>query len=353
MKTNPDASVELSGIHYAGVPSEYKRHPMVDGKVFFTIPDDLLDRIVRVVGAKSFDPEAIKIERCLSKICRDHTWQIGFWRGHPINYSLLRPIPFGLAEGNKAAQANSTSRSRGEVESTLMKTNHRVQWARTVQRGYCGWLMTNRRFFDEQLQLIRHWETEISENGIPAFRSQVKPELQSNDLLEPDSELSLAQDFDRFFIRWRLIGMSAPGVPNPLGPQLPVVHIGTVLPHLQIGGGVFYIPDIFPIPTRDDLREILEEELRFDDLPDHISPWGEIVSSVNKAKNRIERFGRLFEMQHYMRALHTRHSRALYRKKSAVILAMAAFFGISEDSIESDLREIADRLGKDWLAVNT
>ena len=76
--------------------------------------------------------------------------------------------------------------------------------------------------------------------------------------------------------------------------------------------------------------------------------WIEIVHSDNVAKNQIPRYARVFEVQHYVRAIYSRHPRALKRKKSALISALSEYLRTSEDSIERDWKLISDRLGPDW-----
>jgi hypothetical protein len=111
-------------------------------------------------------------------------------------------------------------------------------------------------------------------------------------------------------------------------------------------------PDICPVPSRDKLREILEEALRERSAPDYLSEWFEIVHSDNVAKNQIPRYARIFEVQHYLRALYARHAAALERKKSAIALAISEYLTVSDDSIERDLSFIADRLGPDWYLAS-
>ena len=178
--------------------------------------------------------------------------------------------------------------------------------------------------------------------------AEVGEDRFDGDLLAMEHALSDAGAFEEFFIRWRLEGMPAPFVPQPMGVHLPVVDLRPVLGHMRQGGTTFYIPDICPIPSRDKLREILEEALRDRNAPDYLAEWFEIVHSDNVAKNQIPRYARIFEVQHYLRALYARHAVALERKKSAIVLAISEDLKVSDDSIERDLSFIADRLGSEW-----
>lgn len=213
--------------------------------------------------------------------------------------------------------------------------------------------MTNPLFLDEHRGLFQQWAGEVDQQGIP----QMGPVVQDAKAI-PGAQLAqglldrYVRSFEEFFIRWRLDGMSAPFAPQPLGVHLPVVDLRPVLGHMRQGGTTFYIPDICSVPSRDKLREILEEALRDRNSPDHLREWFEMVHSDNVAKNQIPRYGRIFEIQHYMRALHTRHSVALERKKSAVIVAIATYLKVSDDTVERDLALIADRLGPNWYLAS-
>jgi len=131
----------------------------------------------------------------------------------------------------------------------------------------------------------------------------------------------------------------APFVPKPVGPSLPVTDLRPILGHMRHGGTTLYIPDTCPIASRDELRHTLEEILRSRRAPDRLAEWFRMVRSANVDKeppvksgsaaskpqpgktrpsNLIPRYGRIFEVQHYVRALYARHEAALRRKKSAL-----------------------------------
>jgi hypothetical protein len=156
------------------------------------------------------------------------------------------------------------------------------------------------------------------------------------------------REFEEFFVRWRLDGMPAPWVPQPMGAHVPVCDLRPVLGHMRHGGTTVYIPDICPLPTQEELRKMLEDAVRNREAPDYLAEWFGIIPAGNAAKNQIARYGRVFEVQHYMRALYARHGTALHRKKSSLILALAEFFDVSDDSIQRDLSLIDQRLGPEW-----
>jgi hypothetical protein len=175
----------------------------------------------------------------------------------------------------------------------------------------------------------------------------------------PGSELARAEEeqfvraFEDFFIRWRLDSMPTPFTPVPMSVHLPISDLRTVLGHMRDGGSSFYFPDVLPIPSREMLRDMIEQALRDSSAPEHLSEWFKIVRSENLSKNQIAKYGRLFEVQHYMRAIYSRHKSALKQKKSSLRIALAEFLGVSEDTIERDFKYITNKLGKNWYSAET
>ena len=329
-------------------PQPFQHHLLLNPGPYFSVPRTLLECVVAEVGEDRFDSDMLEIEFTVSDRCQDHASDVGFWLGQPISYPLLRP--YGELMCDFLIQGMSEwGKIESEARAILELAGKRLNWVAEVRRGYCGWLMTNRAFLDEHRQIFEQWEDWITENGIPTMGPVVRdagavPEAV---LAEGDAERYL-REFEEFFIRWRLDGMAAPLLPQPMGVHLPVLDLRPVLGHMRQGGTTFFIPDICPVPSRDKLRELIEEALRSPRGPDYLAEWFEIVHSDNVAKNQIHRYARIFEVQHYMRALYARHEKALQRKKSALMFAFATFFNVGEDSIERDLALVTGRLGPTW-----
>jgi len=343
----------MPGTRSVEIPPQFRTHPLLRISPYFTLPMQFLERVVAKVGKDRFNAELLEMERALSDACGDHSSRIGFWGGRPIDFMLLRPnnLPMtdfflrGMAKWGKSTQ---------EATAILALGNERLDWTADVRRGYCGWLMTNRAFLDEHRGVFQVWTDQVAYNDIPRMGPVVRSARSVPGAKRAGKILrQFVWAFENFFIRWRLEGMPAPFVPLPMGVHMPVVDLRPVLGHMRHGGTTFYIPDICPIPSRDKLREILEEALRDRNAPDYLAEWFEIVHSENAAKNQIPRYARIFEVQHYLRALYARHAAALERKKSDVILAISEYLGVSDDSIGRDVSFIAERLGPDWYLPAT
>ena len=132
----------------------------------------------------------------------------------------------------------------------------------------------------------------------------------------------------------------------------------SILPQLVRAGGVFCIPDTFPVPSRDELRNLLEGALHGrKDNDEHLKEWMKLIAKDNVAKKPILRFGRLFLIQHYYRVLRHRHSRALHRKSKVVNEILMKFLEntslkVSLKTIVSDVQFLQERLGRNWLERN-
>ncbi len=344
---------DIPGFQSIGVPEQFRDHPLLSAGPYFTLPSPLLQQVLVRVGADRFDAGLLDMEDALSAVCQDHDSQVGFWRGHSIGFLLLRPKN-DLANDFFIEAMAEWGKNEVQAQRILGLAGERLDWMADVRRGYCGWLMTNREFLDEHHHLFHKWENEVTEHGIPRMGPVVRDaKAVPGSQVAKGSTERFVRAFEDFFIRWRLEGMPATFLPQPMGTHLPVVDLRPVLGHMRQGGTTFYIPDICPVPSRDSLRNILEEALRKRSAPDHLAEWFQIVQSDSVAKNQISRYARIFEIQHYLRTLYARHETALNRKKSALTVALAEYFGVSDDSIERDLTLIARRIGAKWYLPPT
>ncbi len=178
--------------------------------------------------------------------------------------------------------------------------------------------MTNAAFLAEQQELLDKWKDELVQYGIPQMGPVVRDvsKLPVDVAARPGTLDDFVQGFEGFFVRWRLQGMAAPFLPQPLPPQMPVPLLEHILGHMRHGGQTFYLPDTYPVPSRDELREIMEIALRGHEAPEHLAEWMQIVHSSNPARTPLKRFARLLGVQHYWRAIFDRHGNALRRTEA-------------------------------------
>ena len=209
---------EISGMTFMGVPKRFQDHPLLRTRVYFTLPSPLLRRVVAEVGQKRFDAELLEMEQALSEVCQDHDSSIGFCRGQPISFLLLRPNNDLTDDFYVTNMAKILGKSKDEARQSLALGSQRLDWSVEVRRGYCGWLMTNRVFLDEHRQIFDDWTDEVAKHGIPTMGPVVgdAQAIPGSQLAEGNTERFL-QAFEEFFIRWRLECMPAPGLPQPRG----------------------------------------------------------------------------------------------------------------------------------------
>ncbi len=340
----------LPGLISTAIPDQYRGHPLLQGMPFFTLPNALLDAVVQNVGRQRFDTDLLDMERAFSNALGESTSNVGYWRDAPVESSLLRPMAMQFSDRQIAVFAAANGLTVAAVQCSLAVGDDRLQWTVIARRGYCGWLMTNRQFLDEHAAIFGNWADEVRRRGIPAMGPVVRDvsSFPGNVMRATASTRDFIQEFEQFFIRWRLEALTAPWLPAPLALKLPVVDLSPLVGHMRHGGTTFYLPDILPIPSRDEFRNILEESLRRRRSADHLAEWTRIVRSGNPARNQIHRYSRIFEIQHYMRAIYGRHSQAMYRKQSSLVMALASFLDVNEATIKNDLQHIGRRLGSDW-----
>jgi hypothetical protein len=338
-----------AGLGRLVISERYRNHPLLHGGPYFTLPTELLGLVVNAVGEERFDTELLEMEYALSQMCDDHSRLIGFWGGQPINYPLLKSSAGVQCDFLIEELVNRYGKTAHEARAILALADNRLEWINCSRRGYCGWLLTHPVFREEQLQIFRRWAGLVARWGIPHMGPVVRHAKAVHAAKRAKAEhQQFIREFEQFFIRWRLDDIPAPSAPLPLAPHLPVNAPRPLLGHMHFCGTTFYFPDILPLPKLDMIRELLEEALRDTNVPDHLAEWFEIVHSDNVAKNAIGHYARVFELQHFVRALYARHATALRQKKTVLMVALGEYLGVSGDSVERDLSFIADRLGRDW-----
>ena len=290
------------------------------------------------------------MELALTRACgRDDG--VGFWDGVRIQFPLLRNQPLEI----DPSVAMSLEWTDQQLEAVNTVGQARTERFATTARGYAGWLLTNREFLTEHNAILLTWQTQIQKHRIPLMGPVVQDASQVTAVdRQPGKTIEqFAKAFEAFFVRWRLGGLTAPYLPSPLRPQMPVAILASVLGHMRDGGQTFFMPDTFPVPSRDELRDLMEDALRGQGTPKHLDEWIANVKTSSSAKNTIQRYARLFDLQHYIRALYQRHAEALHCRKASVKQALCSFFSVSDDTIEKDLAFVANRLGEEWFLTTS
>lgn len=338
-------------IRSTSIPDQYRTHELVQNRVFFTLPQGLLTHLAAELGDDAFDPEVQVLEFALSQICGDHTQHVGFWRNAPVVYPFLRRRPLTDTRlGEATLRELGWDMTVAQANSSLKLAESRTLKYFQVAQGYAGWLMTNSTFIEEHDNLLRAFPEEVHDFGLPGLARLVADGVSKQLKLQALSAASQYYErFEAFCMRWRLSGLAAPNLPMPLQPQTPVPVPLMALGPMKNVGALFYLPDTYPVPGRDELRNMMEDALRGAESPEHLAGWTKLVRSKNPAKNQIVRFGRIFELQHYCRILQERYPDAIRRQKGDLEHALATFMNVSADTTHQDLLLVRRRLGRDWM----
>ena len=334
------------------IPEKFREHTMVVNQYFYTLPLDVLENVQVFVGEERFDSDLLALEYELSHICGDHTSQAGFWKNTAISYAELRtkkapPISkeLALAAGMKPAEVDLAIRTYNDRDLDSIER---------FSKGYCGWILTNKQFLDEHdailtahAEAIRGWGTHHSASFLPeSYRVNLNPGTippASGPWAEFESACK------PFLTRWRLESLAGPYLPVPIKPLMAGVFPYTAMKQMMDAGGVFFLPDTMPIPSRDQLRGMLDHALHKGEKPEHLKGWLDIVGADNMAKNRMDPYIRMFELQHFWRILHNRHASAIHRRTGKLEEAFGKVFNVGTQQIKSDLANIRKQLGIEWL----
>jgi len=343
MPTRQSATVrpllsDMPGLRDTSVPASDRLHPWIKQQTFYTLPVGLWKAVIKELGSGRFKADDIALELRLSEVCEDHSVQVGFRDGQPILFNRLRTNPLSFPKPNCDEWR---IKSGAAWRACLRQLDVRADYFSSIVRGYLGWLLTNPLFLNEHDHLWEGASKELHGASIPQRIEAQRSgrELPSDWQLQPDSASRIAAQFREFCSRWRLSQLAGPYLPVPVEPRIPNLLAS------QQAAPQFQIPDIIAIDGGGLVREMITDSLR-QPRAEHLAEWMQIVEPDNQGRKTIHRFARLFELQHYSRALAQRHPNALAGKKEKLRHAFANFFGTSDDTIRSDLQFVKKWLGR-------
>jgi hypothetical protein len=327
----------------------FRLHPLVKGRYFYAIPQQLLDTIIAKIGEYRFEREVLELERAAASICGDCSQTVGFLNGVGIAYSILRrlePMPITAEQ----ARRMGLELNQAQLDLKMRQVNETIDGFRKPRSAFLGWLLTNPTFLSEHDDLLRRWASIVQSGGLAKYRP-----LHDGECHEQSESKGLASDDDRFTVelsrfvaRWKIQSLAAPYLPIPWEPT-----IGNVLPPKSItvvsaSSAGIHIPDTMPLPSRDHMRRMLDSARQGQQSEPHLQDWYALIASANPAKNQLDKYERWFELQHYWRTIRRRHPDAMRGQIRNVQQAIAAFLDAKPITIERDLGEIRKRCGADW-----
>ncbi len=314
------------------VPESLQQHAWIKGKCFGALPTALMDQInkeTRETWAKDVDWQ---LERHLSSICERLSQQVGFNKGRPLLFPLQNNATLHKITADAAAELGWSGFNPAKQQQLAKEYAKQRGWYNDMARGYAGWLTCQRSFCEERAGALANNLNVIS--------------LLPNKEADASGD-ELPGDARDFLVRWRLQSLAGPFLPVPLQPMLAGHFPLTMLRLMQDSGGLFFLPDTFPIPSRDELRKTLAEAVSTG-ANEHLKEWLAITASKNPAKNKITRFSRLLDVQRYWQILHDRHPQRMHGAIGKLQIALAKHLGVSQDSLKRDLRFLYGQLGDPW-----
>lgn len=324
--------------------------PEHDGYVYI-LPDGLFAAVVSTIGVKLPRTATGRDEAALDEAVGS-PFVIGYWRRMPLRYQFLTAkLSQGAVETNGYSDQNTTTFVRPFQLRHLYSCWHQLH----VFQGYLGWLLTNPQFIQEHDALLEQHLTSFRRWGVHRDRTNATPSMaaqlfgQQQDYPGSDPAWREFESMkEAFCFRWRLAGLAGPDLPLPIGAQVdqdvPITYFVRGIEQT----GLFLLPDILPIPSRDQIRKSIDDARRSTNGSNHLAGWFKIIRLGNQAKNQIDRFARVFIVQHYWRTLKSRHAEALSRNTGKLELAFAQWLEVSEETIHQDRLMIARRLGRNW-----
>ena len=301
--------IQVENLRSTSVPTVLDNHVLVHRKYFYTLPPSLLKLLVDAVGGDSFDDELLELEFALSEHVGDHGYDIGVLNGGVLSYHLLGVRKAVQISEEYARRVGWSTEAADETAQTL---SERLDTFGIPVRGYAGWLLTNPEFLNEHDDLFRRNQDDIRRFGIPkpVMAKPVFGKTRKGAAGRSDSEPFILE-FRDFCNRWRLQTFAGPYLPLPIEPQVPNLLSKPEGLAACEGTTTFSLPDIFPVGGRGELQSSIDDAVHGDEKPSHLAGWYAIIDSANSAKNPITRYVRLFRFQHLVRALYSRHAKAL------------------------------------------
>jgi hypothetical protein len=328
--------------------AEYDSHPLLSGKAFYLLPLDLLTKIVGRLAERRMDQKLVEMELAISRGATGS--KVGRFRKSWITYEFLarHNTRQAISDNGKLSQLDTSPFVR-PFSTNYLYSPHRL---RHVFQSYLGWLLTNLKFLDEHDDLFSRYIATVHRWGIERIEfspARILFGASEDDPKRDPAYQEFHQQMDTFCFRWRLLRMVGPYLPIPVGSQADMSVPVSYFISSKVQTGLYLLPDIVPVPSRDEIRRSIDESRSRIGEPDHLSDWFRIIRSGNKAKNRLSRFARIFGVQHYWRVLANRHKPALRSATGKLDEIFAKWLRVSAETIRQDRREIRRRLGEKWL----
>ncbi len=342
----PDCAIDLS-LEGSGL----ENHPLIKNRYFYPLPLQLKQSVIKVLGAGSFKEDELDLEATTSGIVGDCSLNIGFLDGSPVPYNGLAKVEALDLDFQTARTSGIARGTKAQFELELKQVNEWLEWNEINQRAYRGWLLTNPEFLEEHDALLNKWMPFVAQIGLQRFgvgllsATEMPAAVPSEDILRLRE---CDQDFYAFLQRWRLQALVAPYLPVVAAVSLTSV---SQFPErfLPATGSVYLaVPDIAPIPPAALLRPALQRARHPTAESVHLKEWYELVVIEKNHEKQFQLYIRLFVLQHFWRALMSRHEEKTKGKLGKLKEVFAQYHDIDAASLNHWMVELRKELGGQW-----
>lgn len=329
------------------------KHESVRNRHFYTLPIWLCEELESEEFSGKVDQDQIAVEKELSHWAAEENF-IAVHNGHLFRdpyRDIDSPVSFRSQESAPDEQSNQATPNAAALDNAARIRNETVKRP-FVQalRGYQGWLMSNPQFLEELDRLLLDHGPEIEDNQFDAQAWHVQLEIvwMSNQNTGPAPLPQSLTTFQAFLSRWRLARLAGPSYPIPLGPLASGLIPKSMFHQLQSSGGMFFLPDTIPIPSRDELRSLITGALSAEEDISHLADWRELIDSSKPNKSAIDQYTRRFQVQHLWRILRERHPNIFSGNRGKLQELFASALNTGVNSIKEDFRALNRSLGDRW-----
>lgn len=321
------------------------------GPCSYVLPRTLLKAALKQLNAKKIDQRLAEADAEFASAINDTETLVGYWRQDPLDHDLVRRVQPPSGSGIDDETIRWMGWNPTKVRAALDAAEEPYRWIQRGRQAYCGWLSCNPRFVIEHDALWAANRLALEQFGVPRMGPAVTVGKAAG--VEVASEpflVDLLKAFEQFLRRWGIAQLKGPRLPYPFGDQMPRLgpgyglqpgHSGETLITYQVSRTAPSLPEGL-------LREVMEDASARDGASAHLTPWMQIVAKGNTARQTLDRYARLFRLQHYWRVLHERYRDACRRAQARLEPVFADYLGVSTQTIHADLMFIRTSLGAAW-----
>lgn len=202
------------------------KHPLTRKRFFYILPPALFKVALTAMRAEHVDEETVTLDRTLGAEIQRSSNLVGFWNRRYLDHPYLNT--FRLARAKRFKFDDASFREVGldpkRARLDILNADESLRRLKVTLRAYCGWLVCNRQFCDQQSELMRTWPKQLRLYGFPRFGpAYACPDMICGVTPKPAKITNFVDAFEQFVRRWKIAQLVGPYLPVPLAPSYPAV----------------------------------------------------------------------------------------------------------------------------------